>query len=199
MICTACRASNNVFLPLSQPLSLSCKTSCQCRCRSLHAQSCQDVSIVDVCMVTCPCQLQGSNTNCPRGLPEHEHRLVTQLFMFIMVKQQHSIKCPKDSAHKLNINTCVLAQASNCTRHSAPLRESSWCIHQPSMSQPGWPSPLFFPKVSKACGLPTTERPHPRCPCHSSSSWKGSSQEPQPPALNLNTLKMQSALHLRLK
>lgn len=118
-----------------------------------------------------------------------------------MIKQQHSIKCPTESMvheqNKLNINTPLLAQASNCTRRSAPLRESSWCIQQPSMSQPGWPSPWFFRKVSKV-SLPTIEKPHPRCPCHSSSCWKGSSQKPQRPALSLITLRIQSALHLRL-
>ena len=118
-----------------------------------------------------------------------------------MIKQQYSVSATDSAAHeqhKQNTNTSLLAQAFTCMRRSAPLREPSWYIQQLSMSQPGWPSPMFFPKVSKVCRLPTTERPHPRCPCHSSSYWKGSNQEPQHPAPNLNTLRILSAPHLRL-
>ena len=44
MMLMPCRESNNVLLLLWQLPCLSFKTSCQCLCRSLHAQSCPDVS-----------------------------------------------------------------------------------------------------------------------------------------------------------
>lgn len=44
MMLVPCRESNNVLLLLWQPPCLSFKISCQCHCRSLHAQSCPNVS-----------------------------------------------------------------------------------------------------------------------------------------------------------